>query len=168
MGELVTLEEIMNLLRVQRHDFLNHLQVIMGLLQLNKPDRALAYIRQTSDKLLDEGRLSRLPSAELAAILILAGKQAEQKQVSLRIDMMDLTGIDGAKAARCLHRLVPAVIELSQPDSEICLRLAADGCRLEWPADQDRLPEAVQALGVPVDWAVSDGVYVVKGMFADA
>lgn len=32
--------EIISLLRWQRHDFLNHLQVISGYLQLKKNDRA--------------------------------------------------------------------------------------------------------------------------------
>jgi hypothetical protein len=32
------------ILRKQRHDFLNHLQVIYGLLQLHKTERALEYI----------------------------------------------------------------------------------------------------------------------------
>jgi hypothetical protein len=37
-------ERASELLRKQRHDFLNHLQVIYGLLQLSKMERALEYI----------------------------------------------------------------------------------------------------------------------------
>jgi sensor histidine kinase regulating citrate/malate metabolism len=36
--------EIERLLRLQRHDFINHIQVIQALLQLGKTDRALGYI----------------------------------------------------------------------------------------------------------------------------
>lgn len=37
-------EELERLLRVQRHDFINHLQVIHAMLQLGRAEKALAYI----------------------------------------------------------------------------------------------------------------------------
>lgn len=37
-------EETVRLLRIQRHDFINHIQVIQALLQLGKTERALKYI----------------------------------------------------------------------------------------------------------------------------
>lgn len=36
--------ELVKLLRVQRHDFINHLQVIHAMLQLGRTEKALAYI----------------------------------------------------------------------------------------------------------------------------
>jgi len=39
-------EELERLLRIQRHDFINHLQVIHAFLQLGKVDRAIAYIEE--------------------------------------------------------------------------------------------------------------------------
>jgi sensor histidine kinase regulating citrate/malate metabolism len=36
--------ELERLLRIQRHDFINHLQVVHALLQLGKTDRAMSYI----------------------------------------------------------------------------------------------------------------------------
>lgn len=36
--------ELLRLLRGQRHDFLNHIQVVHALLQLNKIDRAKEYL----------------------------------------------------------------------------------------------------------------------------
>lgn len=38
--------ELIRLLRLQRHDFINHIQVIHGFLQLGKPQRALEYIEE--------------------------------------------------------------------------------------------------------------------------
>ncbi|MBC8014478.1 MAG: Spo0B domain-containing protein [Sporomusaceae bacterium] len=35
-----------NLLKIQRHDFVNHLQVIHALLQLGRTEKALAYIEE--------------------------------------------------------------------------------------------------------------------------
>lgn len=37
-------EEMLKLLRLQRHDFINHIQVIQALIQLGKNDKALRYI----------------------------------------------------------------------------------------------------------------------------
>jgi len=39
----------LELCRQQRHDFLNHLQVILGWLQLGRPERAIAYIHETRE-----------------------------------------------------------------------------------------------------------------------
>lgn len=39
-----TCEELMRLLRCQRHDFMNHLQVIHGMIQLGKFNEVKAYI----------------------------------------------------------------------------------------------------------------------------
>ena len=41
-----TTEEIMDLLRRQKHDYLNHIQVIYSYLQIGKPDRALDYMKK--------------------------------------------------------------------------------------------------------------------------
>lgn len=38
--------EIINLLKIQRHDFVNHLQVIHALLQLGRTEKALTYIEE--------------------------------------------------------------------------------------------------------------------------
>jgi sensor histidine kinase regulating citrate/malate metabolism len=38
--------ESVELLRIQRHDFINHLQVIHALLQLGRTEKALTYIEE--------------------------------------------------------------------------------------------------------------------------
>ncbi|HWQ42387.1 MAG TPA: Spo0B domain-containing protein [Desulfosporosinus sp.] len=45
--EHVLLSELLQWYSLQRHDFLNHWQVIMGNLQLNQSEKALAYMRET-------------------------------------------------------------------------------------------------------------------------
>ena len=39
-------DDVMKLLRIQRHDFLNHLQVIHALVQLGRGEKALKYIEK--------------------------------------------------------------------------------------------------------------------------
>lgn len=36
--------ELIRLLRVQRHDFINHMQVVHAMLQLGRTEKAMAYI----------------------------------------------------------------------------------------------------------------------------
>jgi len=38
--------ESVNLLKIQRHDFVNHLQVIHALIQLGRTEKALLYIEE--------------------------------------------------------------------------------------------------------------------------
>lgn len=56
-------EEVLQLLKVQRHDFMNHLQVIYTMVQLGKTDQALSYIT----------KLSRNPEALVPKELVESG-----------------------------------------------------------------------------------------------
>ena len=38
--------ELIRLLKLQRHDFINHIQVVHGMLQLGKTERAMQYIEE--------------------------------------------------------------------------------------------------------------------------
>ena len=51
--------ESVNLLKIQRHDFVNHLQVIHALLQLGRTEKALTYIEElTKDSRLISNTLA--------------------------------------------------------------------------------------------------------------
>lgn len=41
--------DVVRILQVQHHDFLNHLQVLGGLAQLRKPERVMEYIYDTAE-----------------------------------------------------------------------------------------------------------------------
>jgi len=45
-SEVAKCVDISNLLRIQRHDFLNHLQVIHAMIQLGRNEKALEYIEK--------------------------------------------------------------------------------------------------------------------------
>lgn len=55
-------QKIVDLLRHQRHDFANHLQVIGGYLELNQADKALTYLKQVIRELELERSLFQLES----------------------------------------------------------------------------------------------------------
>lgn len=60
--------EAIELLRLQRHDYLNQLQVMRGYLELKRPEAALGYLVQTVDKMIDERKIFDLLGPELAAL----------------------------------------------------------------------------------------------------
>jgi Signal transduction histidine kinase regulating citrate/malate metabolism len=68
--EQVLLSEMLQWYRLQRHDFFNHWQVIMGNLQLNRPEKALEYMREALAGLQEEQKISHLCQTELAAVLL--------------------------------------------------------------------------------------------------
>jgi len=68
--EHVLLSELLQWYSLQRHDFLNHWQVIMGNLQLQQPEKALAYMRETV-AVPDQGqKIALIHEPALAAILL--------------------------------------------------------------------------------------------------
>ena len=68
--ERVLLSEMLQWYRLQRHDFLNHWQVIMGNLQLNHPEKALVYMREMLAGPQEEQKISQISQPGLAAVLL--------------------------------------------------------------------------------------------------
>lgn len=77
--------EVISLLRSQRHDILNHLQVISGYLQLQKYDRALTYLQEVNAELEQLGRLMRLKQPDLALLSLLKMEQVAARGITLTI-----------------------------------------------------------------------------------
>lgn len=57
------------LVDIYRHDFLNVLQMISGLAQLNRTDRLMAYIRSASEEALQFGKLINCGDPRLALLI---------------------------------------------------------------------------------------------------
>jgi len=68
--EHVLLSELLQWYSLQRHDYLNHWQVIMGNLQLRQPEKALAYMRETVAVQEQEQKIAHIQEPALAAILL--------------------------------------------------------------------------------------------------
>ncbi|WP_214658844.1 sensor histidine kinase [Candidatus Formimonas warabiya] len=66
------LEEANNLIysiRAKHHDFINHLQVIMGLAQLGNNEEVSRYIKNLSNELIEYEKLVSLKRPEVAALI---------------------------------------------------------------------------------------------------
>ena len=75
--------EILDLMRIQKHDFLNYLQVVSGLLQLDKKDRALSYLRRAVEDIERTGTIMLLGDPELALSLLLRVDRAHKKCINV-------------------------------------------------------------------------------------
>lgn len=76
-------DDVVNLIRDQKHDYLNHLQVIMGNMQLEKRDKALAYLRQVTSNLLEIGPITKLDNSYLSILLLLSLQKSKNLGVNL-------------------------------------------------------------------------------------
>lgn len=89
--ERVLLRAQLDNYRLQRHDFLNHWQVIMGYLQLGKADKALSYIREGINDLEAEQILGQIPQETVAAILLNFVISLRKEGFQVEVELDDLT-----------------------------------------------------------------------------
>ncbi len=76
-------QDLVRVVRNQRHGFMNHLQVISGWLQLNKADRALEYISSVRRKREQEVQIFRVANWELITQLITRSSAAEASEIEV-------------------------------------------------------------------------------------
>lgn len=88
--ENVLLSELIQWYSLQRHDFMNHWQVIMGNLQLNMPERALAYIKEIVLDCEQEQKAGYIPQPKLAAILLGLIIQLKREGIIATIDFPEV------------------------------------------------------------------------------
>lgn len=93
---LTKAKETVEVLSQQRHDFLNNLQVISGLLQLNKLEQAKEYIVRTANQVKEEGSLYHAQPQEVAAKLSSWRRSLEADGVAVSWELeTDLSQWDG-------------------------------------------------------------------------
>lgn len=81
------LEEINKSLRVQRHDFLNNIQVIYGLLSINMPDEAMKYIQEMFTELKKFENIFKTKDIAVNALLNSKYSIAKIKNIDMRFDV---------------------------------------------------------------------------------
>ncbi|GAW93336.1 sensor histidine kinase [Calderihabitans maritimus] len=85
IGKDLAIANLVKLLRIQKHDYLNQLQVIQGMLQLNKADRALGYIKEVTREIQRTGTVMRLADPVLVALLLSYVRQAMEKEIKTTV-----------------------------------------------------------------------------------
>jgi len=77
-------ENTLKILQSHRHDFLNHLQVITGYLQLNRTQNAIDYILNLNTELKNVSSGNGFGISEVSVIIII--KQEEAAQCGIKLD----------------------------------------------------------------------------------
>jgi len=77
-------ENTLKILRSHRHDFLNHMQVIVGYLQLNRTQKAVDYILNLNTELNNSLPVNGLGMSEVAVILIIKQEEAARYGIKLK------------------------------------------------------------------------------------
>ena len=80
------LQELVRVTRAQRHDFINHLQVVYALLKTGKTEKAQRYIENLYHDVRISGEILRVSIPELAALLLVKMGIASLKNISFTIE----------------------------------------------------------------------------------
>jgi hypothetical protein len=62
-------EYTVDLMRMQRHDFMNYLQVVYGYIQINKPKEAVEYIKCVNNKMTMLSKIYNIDCSVLSVLL---------------------------------------------------------------------------------------------------
>ncbi|MDI3522896.1 MAG: hypothetical protein PWR31_1067 [Bacillota bacterium] len=119
-----TAAEVVHLLQLQRHAFLNHLQVISALAQLNKPEHICEYITSTNKDLDRERCLTGLLPAEAGLVLLDWCYRLHDAGVAVQVDLKtDLSRLaNGTGLAALLMEALTALIGAGSAVKEVALK----------------------------------------------
>ncbi|NPV28935.1 MAG: GHKL domain-containing protein [Firmicutes bacterium] len=108
--------QMVDMLRAQRHDFLNHLQVIYGLIQVGKSDVVEDYISQVNEEIQKSSKVfnTLMHRPEIAGLLMRKIAQAEASGISFAVDLktdLMLLGISPLDFSRVLGNLIDNALD---------------------------------------------------------
>lgn len=103
------LEALNGTLRKQRHDFMNHLQVVFSLLELNDPTEAMRYVENVYGDIKKTG--SVLKTALPAVNALIAAKRQDCQENGIALDLHIVSGwaslpVPGWEMCRVLGNLI--------------------------------------------------------------
>ena len=114
-------EQNLRLLRCQRHDFLNHLQVVSGYIQMGKANKATKYIQEINQSLRGVRVISGLNMPEASVLLLSKREEAANYDINFNYDLKtDLSNVKIKEydLVRILSNLIDnAIYELKKSDS---------------------------------------------------
>ena len=89
------LEELNSTLRVQRHDYLNHLQVVYGMTELEEYDELKKYLEPVYKDMMKTGKALKTSKPALNALLQAKSGEAENEQIDMYVEVKsDLKGLN--------------------------------------------------------------------------
>ncbi len=128
------LQELVRVTRAQRHDFVNHLQVVYALLKTGKTEKAQRYIENLYHDVRISGEILRVNIPELAALLLVKMGIASLKNISFTIEvdanlnMLRVKAIDlNTVVGNLVDNAFEAVESLTADKRTVALRIFETG-----------------------------------------
>lgn len=81
------LKEMMNIVKTQRHDFVNHFQTVYGLLQLGEVEETQHFIKDLYQEIVVANDVLRLAIPEVSALLLVKMSSAANKNILFGMDI---------------------------------------------------------------------------------
>ncbi len=89
-----SIEYLFTQLRAERHDFVNHVQVVQGLIQSNRGNQAMEYIGQVSMEIKQLNAVVVKGNPFLSALLLVKITEADKKNILMDLQLVDnLNGV---------------------------------------------------------------------------
>lgn len=140
------IDELNRKLRAQRHDFINHLQVVHSLIQLKEHDEAANYIAKTYEDIRQVGELLKTANPAVNGLLAAKKQQAHEKNVELEFHItarLNNPPIPDWELCRILSNLLDnAIFAASEKNGTVHISLREDIHRvyfsIENPGDIDK------------------------------
>lgn len=123
------MRDLLEVLKVQRHDFMNHLQVISGYIQLKKYDRAHEYIGQVAEELKQASLISKLNCPEIISVVLGADLAAGKNGITVNTvvgSCLSDSLANGLAVAEVLREMLDTALQLVES-----LPGSGDGVTLE-------------------------------------
>ncbi len=175
--------ELNNTLRAQRHDFLNHLQVVGSLVELREYDEAARYLDRVTGRVAAAGRAMKTASPAVNALLQVKLAACERAGIPVELEIRsrweDLAP-EGWALCKILSNLIDNAIDAIGEGGEeavrrrlrITLTEDADACRFEiangGPAiPAELLPRLFEAGTTTKAEGHGMGLYIVKTTLAE-
>ena len=115
------LESLNATLRRQRHDFMNHLQVVFSLLELNDADEAMKYVESVYGDIKKTGGVLKTAIPAVNALIAAKRQDLEEKGIALALNISspwrDLT-VPGWEMCRVLGNLIDNARDALMEDAD--------------------------------------------------
>ncbi|WEG14061.1 Spo0B domain-containing protein [Pullulanibacillus sp. KACC 23026] len=156
---MINENQLVEVFRATRHDWLNQLQLIKANLALNRLDRIDEIIHQIVEEAQQESNLSNLKAGQLTAFLLLHKSLNNDYPLKIEVEplTLDLSKEDEAitqsletliTTIKTLIPSIPILISIYKDDHEVCLSLQLS---LGEPLDIGALQQTAASLTMPFD-----------------
>ncbi len=127
MQSYQNLEKLNSELRAQRHDYLNHLQVVYGMMELEEYDELHSYLMPVYKDMMKTGKALKTAKPALNALLKAKMGEAESKKIDVYVEVKsDLEGlkIPDWELCKVLSNILDnAITALQEKEEERILRI---------------------------------------------